>query len=149
MTWLTTLLAIWGAGLSTALAWLEYRRDRPLTHILSDGFASKGLIDVSVENRGDAAIVVRCVRVLFGKEVDASIEDPARNQVFSLLGRQGRLVRAGESLTVTFHLPDGSTRRGCYFALISWRRLSGLAAPTVPLFIRLPRAELERLGGTN
>ena len=149
MTWLTTLLAIWGAGLSTVLAWLEYRRNRPLTHILSDGFASKGLIDVSVENRGEAAIVLRGVHVLFGKEVDASIEDQARNQVFSLLGRKSRLVRAGDNLTVTFHLPHDSTRRLGYFALISWRRLSGLAAPTVPLFIRLPRAELERLADTE
>ena len=119
------------------------------THILSDGFASKGLIDVSVENRGEAAIVLRGVHVLFGKEVDASIEDQARNQVFSLLGRKSRLVRAGDNLTVTFHLPHDSTRRLGYFALISWRRLSGLAAPTVPLFIRLPRAELERLADTE
>jgi hypothetical protein len=148
MTWLTDLLAIWGAGLSTVLAWLEYRRNRPLTHIRSDDFASKGLIDVSIENRGDAAIVLRSVYVLFGKEVDASFEDPARSQVFSLRSK-GRLVQAGDNLTVTFHLPHDSTRRLGYFALISWRRLSGLAAPTVPLFIRLPRAELERLADTE
>jgi hypothetical protein len=85
---------------------------------------------------------------LFGKEVDASIEDSACNRVFSL-GRKSRLVRAGDKLTITFHLPPDSTRRRGYFALISWRRLSGLAAPTVPLFIRLPRAELEKLTDTT
>jgi len=36
---LLTVLAIYGALLSTLLAWLEYRRDRPFAHIRYDDFA--------------------------------------------------------------------------------------------------------------
>jgi hypothetical protein len=39
--------------------------------------------------------------------------------------------------------------RQLYLAKISWRRLHGLVAPTIPLVIRLPRAEFERLAGRS
>jgi hypothetical protein len=58
---LTTIIAIWGAGLSTFLA---FWKDRPCYYMRYDDFASSGLIDVSVENRGDADIIVRGALVL-------------------------------------------------------------------------------------
>jgi hypothetical protein len=63
---LTTVIAIWGAALSTYLAlW----RDRPFVHIRYDDFAGSGLIDVSVENRGDVDVVLRHKHVLFCREI--------------------------------------------------------------------------------
>ncbi len=138
---LTTLIAIWGAGLSTYLAlW----RNCPFAHIRHDDFASKGLIDVLIENRSDVDVIVRGAWVLFGKNVEVSIGDSVRDIVYSKSGRS-KMVRAGANCSVTFHLPVDAGSRQLYLALISWRRLSGLTAPTIPLVIRLPRAELERL----
>ena len=146
---LTILVAIYAALLSTLLAWLEYRRGRPLARIRYDDFASKGLIDVSVENRSEVDVVVRGARVLLANDVKVIVGGSVRDTVFSLLGGHSKLLRAGENCIITFHLPDDARGRGSYFALISWRRLSGLAAPTVPLVIRLPRAELERLADSS
>jgi hypothetical protein len=127
-----------------SIAWLEYQKGRPLTLIRYDDFASKGLIDVLVDNRSEIDVIVRGARVLFDKDVKVSVGDSVHDIIFSLLGGGSKLIRSGHNCTVTFHLPDERRRRS-YFALISWRRLSGLAAPTIPLVIRLPRAELESL----
>lgn len=123
---LTAALAIYGALLSTFLAWLEYRRDRPLAHIRYDDFAREGLIDVLVENRSDVDVIVRGARVLFGKGVKVTVGDAVRDVIASQLGRS-TLVRSKHNCTVTFNLPDDPRGRRSYFALISWRRLSGLA----------------------
>ena len=121
---------------------------RPLTRVLYDDFARKGLIDVSVENRSDVDIFLRRARILFGNEVgvfvDGSIPDTIRDAVdplFGLRGGHGTLVRARDKCTLTFSLPDDAKGRRSYVALISWRRHTGLAAPTLPLFVRLQRPE--------
>jgi len=146
MIWLTTFIAIWGAGLSTYLAlW----RDRPFVHIRYDDFAGSGLIEVSVENRGEIDVVLRRVVVLFCPEAKVIFGESIRENLMSQLGRPGTLIRAGGSCTITFDLSPVARKRRVYFATISWRRLRGLVAPTVPLFIRLPRAEFERLAGRS
>lgn len=144
---LTTVLAIYGALLSSVLAWLEYRKGRPLAYIRYDDFVSKGLIEVSVDNRSGVDIVLRRPRILFSDNVKVIVGDSIRENLFSLLHGNSTLLRAGGSCTITFQLPEEAHGRRSYFALLSWRRLSGLAAPTVPLVIRLPRAELESLAG--
>jgi hypothetical protein len=142
---LTTLVAIYGALLSSILAWLEYRKGRPLAHIRYDDFAGKGLIDVSVVNRSDVDIVLRRPRILFTNEVKIIVGESIRENLTSLFYGNSTLVRAGGNCTITFHLPHEVQGPQSYFALISWRRLSGLAAPTVPLVIRLPCSELASL----
>lgn len=59
---LTTLIALWGAGLST---YLEFWKDRPSVYIRYDDFSGAGLIDVSVENRGD--VIVRWQMYCFAR----------------------------------------------------------------------------------
>ena len=135
---LTILVAIYGAArYISRVAGVSKRYD---------DFASKGLIDVLVENRSDVDVIVRGARVLFGKDVKVTVGDSVHDVLVSQLGGS-KLVRSKHNCTVTFHLPDDARGRRSYFALISWRRLSGLAAPTVPLIIRLPRVELESLAG--
>ena len=98
---LTTLIAIWGAGLSTYLAlW----RDRPFARIRYDDFAGSGLIDVSVENRDEIDIVLRRVVVLFCPEAKAILGESIRENLMSQLGRPGTLIQAGGSCTITFDL---------------------------------------------
>jgi hypothetical protein len=103
------------------------------------------LIEVSVANQSEADIVLRRPNILFADDVKVILGDSIRENLSSQFGSHGTLIRTGGSCTITFHLPENAHRRGSYFALISWRRLSRLVAPTVPLIIRLPRAELERL----
>jgi hypothetical protein len=101
-----------------------------------------------VENRSEVDVIVRGARVLFDKGVKVTVGDAVRDVIASQLGRS-TLVRSKHNCTVTFNLPDGPRGRRSYFALISWRRLSGVATPTVPLVIRLPRAELERVSASS
>ena len=143
---LTTLIAIWGAGLSTFLA---FWKDRPSAYIRYDDFSSAGMVDVSVENRSDADVIVRGAHVLFCHGVKVIFGDSIGENLSSQLGRPGTLLRAGGSCTITFDLSTDARRCRFYFAKISWRRLRGLVAPTVPLVIRLPRAEFERFAGQS
>jgi hypothetical protein len=84
---LTTIIASWGAGLSTFLA---FWKDRPCYYIRYNDFASAGLIDISVENRSDADIIVRGARVLFCQDCKMIFGDPIREIISSQLGRPGR-----------------------------------------------------------
>lgn len=143
---LTTLIAIWGAGLSTFLA---FWRDRPSAYIRYDDFSGAGLIDVSVENRSDTDVLVLGAHVSFYRNVKVIFGDSIRENLFSQLGKPGTLLRAGGNCTITFDLSTDVRGRRFYFAKISWRRLRGLVAPTVPLVIRLPRAEFERFAGRS
>jgi len=95
-----------------------------------------------VENRSNVDVIVRGAHVLFGKDIKVTVDDSVHDVMVSQLGLTN-LVRSKHNCTVTFQLPDDTKGRS-YFALIWWRRLSGLAAPAVPLVIRLPRAELEK-----
>jgi hypothetical protein len=138
---LTTFIALWGAVLSTILAWVEFRRNRPLTRVrYGDERGNPGMAEVLVENRGEVEIEVGPARVLVGKveNVIFTGDEPdtrtiAKDVVRSLYGQPRKLVRPGERCSVTFRQKD----RGVCVALISWRRRSGLGAPTVPLVVRL------------
>jgi hypothetical protein len=143
---LTTIIALLGAGLSTFLA---FWKDRPSHHIRYDDFANAGLIEVSVENRSDADIIVRGARVLSRRGVKVIFGDSIRENISSQLGRPGTLLRAGGTCTITFDLTTDIRKCRFYLATISWRRLRGLVAPTVPLLVRLPIAELERFAGRS
>jgi hypothetical protein len=85
--------------------------------------------------------------VLFCGEVKAIFGDSISENLASQLGRPGTLLRAGGSCTNSFGLSADVRKRRLYIAVISWRRLRGLVAPTLPLVIRLPRAGFERLAG--
>jgi hypothetical protein len=149
---ITVLLAVYGALLSTILAWLEYRRGRPLARIIPHHPMIDEFINVSIENRSEVDIVLRRVRVLLGGDVGVFTGDSlpetirdAVDQGFGLRGGHGKVVPAGEKSTLTFRLREELAAHTSYVVLISWMPLSGLAVPKIPLVVRLPRAELERL----
>jgi hypothetical protein len=114
---LTTLIAIWGAGLSTFLA---FWKERPSAYIRYDHFSCAGLIDVSVENRTDSDVIVRGAQVLFCQGVKVIFGDSIEeNLLVSWAGRAHCFGRAAVA-------PSRSTfREMCTDAVFTSRRFLG------------------------